>query len=362
MKQKILVLVAMIAFQININAQCSGLQIVGFSSDDPDQVLLKATADIPGSMVFWLTDNEWVSGTNSFADLNEDEVSYTTPVNGLASGSTILLEGSSATCGSLSGTILGLSFSNTENIYLLDVVPSTTTNMALPINFCFSITFGSGTGGGDLPPTNSVDVGNVDNAVYTSGAITNPASWSGSNSPLSTPLTGTCTSLAVKIKDYRLQNNGHSIVLTWTTTEEKDHSHFMVERSSDGIHFITIGKVEASLGRSGNKDYAYNDETPNEGINYYRLVQYDLDGTKTTFDILSSIYKGHGEKFLYPSIASSQIFLSGCEDGVISVFDASGRKVLHTMYSRGGGVDVTSLKKGIYFTIIGNDRFKFEKL
>ena len=361
MKNVIFTLMVLFSAVIVLTAQCTGLEIVGFSSDDPDRILLRATADIPGNTVFWLTNDEWVSATNSFDDLNEDEIFYTTPNTGLASGSTVLLNGSTATCGTLSGNMLGLGSSNSENIYLLDKVPSVAASSILPLNFCFSIAFGSGMDAGQLPPTNAIDLGNIDNAIYVSGSITNPASWTTSNSALTFPAAN-CAALPVKMMSYNLKKEGDNMLLSWTTTEEIKNSHFIVEHSLNGEQFTEIGKVEANFGRSENKDYTFIDTNPVSGLNYYRLVQYDLDGTSTKFDILSAEYTGDGQRYLYPTITDAQIFLSGFEDGLIQIFDSTGRKVLEKPYTQETGLDVSNFSKGLYYLTNGNVRFKFVKI
>ena len=359
MKYVFFTILALFSLNFGLLGQCTGLQIVAFASDE-DKFMIRATADIPGNTVFWITDNEWKSATNSFNDLGEEQIQYTTPMNGLPNGSTVLLEQKSATCGSFVGTILGLSQSGTENIYILNSIPATNPNSTMASNICFAIAFGSGTGGGDLPLQNSIEVGNYDNAYFDSLNILDDTQWIGSNSIIPFPAPN-CLALPVKMVNYSLTNQDTKMLLSWTTTEETGQSHFMVEHSLDSKNFLEIGRVESNLERSGNKDYVFVDESPKSGINYYRVVQYDLDGTSTKFDILSAEYKGDGQRYLYPTITDAQIFLSGFEDGLIHIFDGTGRKVLEKPYTQGTGLDVSNFSKGLYYLTKGNERFKFVK-
>ncbi|HPN69177.1 MAG TPA: hypothetical protein PLZ32_06640 [Saprospiraceae bacterium] len=360
MKYVFFTILALFSFNIGLIGQCTGLQIVAFSSDE-DKLMIRATADIPGNTVFWITDNEWVSATNSFNNLGEEEIQYTTPMNGLPNGSTVLLELTTATCGSFTGTMLGLSQTGTENVYILNSVPATNPNSTMASNICFTVSFGEGAGGGDVPMTNFVDVGNVDNAYFDSLDVLNPNQWIGSNSIIPFPEPN-CLALPVKIINYSLTNQDAKMLLSWTTTEESEHSHFMVEHSSDGKIFIEIGRVESNLERSGNKDYAYVHESPKTGINYYRVVQFDLDGTSTKFDILLAEHKGDGLRFLFPTVTDAQIFLSGIEDGLINLFDGTGKKVLQKQYIKGSSLDMSGFSKGLYYLNIENERFKFFKI
>lgn len=51
-----------------------------------------------------------------------------------------------------------------------------------------------------------------------------------------------------------------------------------IERSSDGVKFLTIGTVKGSGTISEHVNYSFSDFDPNKGANYYRLRQIDFDG------------------------------------------------------------------------------------
>jgi hypothetical protein len=71
----------------------------------------------------------------------------------------------------------------------------------------------------------------------------------------------------------------HQVVLSWATETEQDNEQFIVQRSSDGIIWETIGAVAGNGNASGDHDYQYVDEKPLQGIGYYRLMQVDFNGT-----------------------------------------------------------------------------------
>lgn len=74
----------------------------------------------------------------------------------------------------------------------------------------------------------------------------------------------------------KLQQGGN-VLLQWRTASENQSSHFAVERSSNGIHYQTIGTAQASNNPNGS-DYSFLDIAPLIGPNYYRLHQYDRNG------------------------------------------------------------------------------------
>ena len=66
-----------------------------------------------------------------------------------------------------------------------------------------------------------------------------------------------------------------STSLTWQVNNQSNAaSYFNVERSTDAISFVTVGKTTAKSS-DASVSYQYNDATPAAGKNYYRITQYD---------------------------------------------------------------------------------------
>jgi hypothetical protein len=72
---------------------------------------------------------------------------------------------------------------------------------------------------------------------------------------------------------------GDQVALRWETAQEVNHSHFVIERSADGASFQAIGERQGAGDASQITAYQFVDATPNQGVNYYRLKQVDLDGS-----------------------------------------------------------------------------------
>src|SRR5690606_4758494 len=91
--------------------------------------------------------------------------------------------------------------------------------------------------------------------------------------------------LPVHFIDFRgkLQAN-ESVRLDWEVENDQQHSHFEVERSSDGQNFEKIGNGALS------KPYYFIDQTPLLGNNYYRIKQYDIDGKYTYSSVVIVVY------------------------------------------------------------------------
>lgn len=66
--------------------------------------------------------------------------------------------------------------------------------------------------------------------------------------------------------------------LNWVTASELNSSHFLLERSTDGIHYAVAGQRDAAGNSTAPLSYSFTDETPAPHLNYYRLNQFDLNG------------------------------------------------------------------------------------
>lgn len=98
---------------------------------------------------------------------------------------------------------------------------------------------------------------------------------------------GSCQSsvvLAVEFIDFTAIANNSAIVLQWETANEVNNSHFIIERSTDGLYFEAIGEV---AGQGKATIYQYQDLKAPKGINYYRLAQIDFSGQQAVSEVLS---------------------------------------------------------------------------
>ena len=75
----------------------------------------------------------------------------------------------------------------------------------------------------------------------------------------------------------------NSVLLQWSTENEINNCCFNIEKSEDGNQFSTIGEVS----NSETLKYAFIDEEPFIGYNYYRLKQIDNNGAFTYSNMIT---------------------------------------------------------------------------
>ena len=116
--------------------------------------------------------------------------------------------------------------------------------------------------------------------------------------------------LAVRLSYFNGRMTPAGALLGWATANEQNNAWFAIERSRDrnagtGLRFEAIGTVptQAREGTSGTLlTYSFTDTQPPPGVNYYRLVQVDHDGTHTPSKVIALSQKGDVayQAVLYP--------------------------------------------------------------
>jgi hypothetical protein len=85
--------------------------------------------------------------------------------------------------------------------------------------------------------------------------------------------------LPVEFINLQANKKGEPVAVKWTTASEKNITHFVVERSSNGKEFSTVGTVEAKINSTLLTNYLLTDQSPLSGISYYRVYSVDMFGT-----------------------------------------------------------------------------------
>lgn len=166
------------------------------------------------------------------------------------------------------------------------------------------------------------------------------------------------------------------IELTWITAKEINNDYFSVERSTDGVSFETILRVDGSGTTTANKTYRAVDAQPVKGTAYYRLRQTDFNGQTETFNTVAvnfQVKNAARRLVLRPNPCSSQcaITLSGSTTKTaggtsVQIFDVAGMEVFSAIPATGEQGNFTlelnvggMLKPGVYVvrTISGDETF-----
>lgn len=84
--------------------------------------------------------------------------------------------------------------------------------------------------------------------------------------------------LPVTFSSFNVLKTDKSVNLMWSTEQESNSSHFIIERSPDGRIWSNITSIAAAGYSSHHVDYYAYDNLPLNGTGYYRIKQVDKDG------------------------------------------------------------------------------------
>lgn len=90
---------------------------------------------------------------------------------------------------------------------------------------------------------------------------------------------GDDNSLPVELVLFEVSASENNVLLKWQTASEINNSHFEIIRSKDGENWLCIGKQNGNGNDIDGEDYSFVDYNPLNGINYYKLKQFDFDGS-----------------------------------------------------------------------------------
>jgi predicted esterase len=174
--------------------------------------------------------------------------------------------------------------------------------------------------------------------------------------------------LPVVLQSYNARLINNKVEINWTTSDEKDNKSFMIERAGADQVFINIGTVAGAGNNTGLKNYSFTDYSPLNDLSHYRLVQVDIDGQKTYFDIKKIINRGNKENAVivspnpFSSELSAFISLNRSQKVFISLTTLSGSIVKNTsgVYGQGSAeikINSTELSTGIYLLKVSGEDF-----
>lgn len=133
------------------------------------------------------------------------------------------------------------------------------------------VAINSGFGGSPAPLTNYA-VSDVPGTEY----IVNSLTWT-------TPLALSAV-VPVTFTKFAAGCNSNGVLVSWSTAQEYNASHFELQRSTNGTDWKTVAKVQAAGNSAVARNYQQIDL--NGGDAFYRIKQVDIDGQYMLTDIV----------------------------------------------------------------------------
>jgi len=185
-----------------------------------------------------------------------------------------------------------------------------------------------------------------------------------SNTPTPVQIVDSASIMPVTLKTFSGNWNDGIVNLKWETANEVNSSYFEVQRSGDGMNFLSIYSVKAV--NNNGAVYSYADKNIGSSNLFYRLKMVDKGSTYTFSKVISIDVNGHKYLSIYPNPVKNLLTLhlenDRVENATVQILDISGKMVKQQFIQLNAGaniipIDVAALPKGSYLMIIkGNNQ------
>jgi hypothetical protein len=173
--------------------------------------------------------------------------------------------------------------------------------------------------------------------------------------------------LPINLLSFTGQYANSLVTLNWSTAQEQQNKEFEVQYSANGYSFETIGTVPGKINSATVSNYVFNTAHYQNGKNYYRLKQVDVDGHSTISSIVTILISQQTVISMAPNPASTRLNLSVSQpvgDKLqLTLTTMTGQQVWATILAGNTSnttVYLPALTKGVYIATITNS--KGEKL
>lgn len=162
-------------------------------------------------------------------------------------------------------------------------------------------------------------------AGINTGCVSAPASYDFLLPPFD------CVSpLPVELAEFNVQCEQNQNVFSWYVLNEINNDFFTIQKSRDGVNYVTLDQIQSQLYSNA---YVYQEQMPENGEFYYRILQTDFDGSSSVLSTLSHSFpcEDNEDIEIYPNPTDENAFItiSAKESDVkIEVFNALGQIVI----------------------------------
>ena len=166
------------------------------------------------------------------------------------------------------------------------------------------------------------------------------------------------TPLPLTLLSFTAVRSGNNGLLQWSTSDAAGMSRFIIEKSTDNLHYTALDSVTAAPDGSGVDNYQYTDTHLVHGVNYYRLRMVDQNGQYEYSPIRTIDGSGAGGVTIYPNpVQNGNLYISSTVNTqLIRLMDVSGKTILQ-LETQGylNTLPVGAIARGIYFVEVVTD-------
>lgn len=156
----------------------------------------------------------------------------------------------------------------------------------------------------------------------------------------------------VKITSFTAKTTTHKTsLLNWTVAEDAGKIKYTIQRSNDGRSFEDVETMDAYSNGSITNSYSYEDKTPKEGNNFYRIKITEITGKVTYSETALTKNDANFGFSVYPNPVTENFTISISEKSLpatVQLFNAQGQAVFKATTTQSTFKVDKSLKSGMY--------------
>lgn len=163
--------------------------------------------------------------------------------------------------------------------------------------------------------------------------------------------------LPILWKSFTATKQNNNGLLQWATSMEQWSKNFIVQTSLTGMQWATLATVPAAGYSITTRNYSYLHMNPIKGINFYRIVQTDLNNSSTlsavkqlSFDGLNADYR-----ILSNPVNNGMLAVEVYTANLFTLYNAAGVLIWKAPLAAGThSIELSRYAKGSYFFTNGN--------
>ena len=173
--------------------------------------------------------------------------------------------------------------------------------------------------------------------------------------------------LPITLKYFTAWKRADANRLTWMTTNEKNFSHFEIEKSTDGANFMGIATINGHGSSDRETAYSY-DDNEMKPVQYYRLKYVDIGGKYTYSNVIRvNRDDATNTKVIFSNKITNMLALRIIDlpaKGLsMKIIDNSGREIRsqHVKINPGENsinLNTGSIPSGFYYLMLSADNYK----
>ena len=171
--------------------------------------------------------------------------------------------------------------------------------------------------------------------------------------------------LPVELSHFDAVIQDNAVLLSWTTASEKDNPVFNVERSEDGLSWVSLQSIKGRGNSNTRSQYDFSDHAPIQGFNYYRLKQSDDHHHTSYSNTIAVDYGTAALDEVYPNPFQEMIIIKANNKSLPAVLYNNRGEILPTAISYSTDhlimIDTRPLEKGLYVLRFNQHCYKLIK-